>query len=399
MPQTAKSPGAEFTFLMAAVTGLAAMSIDTMLPALGVIASELNATDPNDRQLIIGVFFFGFAVAMLPSGALSDTYGRKPVLFGGLALYLAGTLLCLAAQDFLLMLAGRFLQGLGAAGPRIAALAMVRDSAEGDAMARINSYIMTIFIMVPVIAPALGQLAMDTGGWRSIFWGFLIAAAMVAAWTGLRQRETLVIHGRPALSFANIGRGMGEFLTNRHSMGYTLAAGCVFGALIGYLVTSQQIFAELYELGPRFPLVFALIAATLGLAAFTNGRLVMQFGMLRLSRLAVWAGGGLSAVFLAYTFWTGGHPPLPLLLAYLMGLFFCNGMLFGNLTALALKPMGHIAGIASALNGTLSTLIAMAAGAITGRLFDGTVLPVITGFTLMFAAAIAVMVWTESRPV
>ncbi len=388
---------AEFIVLVALLTALVAMSIDSMLPALGLIATDLGAYHANDRQLILSMFFAGLTLGTLIFGPASDTTGRKPAIFAGLLLFALGSLLCIFAVSFPMMLAGRALQGFGAAGPRVVSLAMVRDGSSGPAMARIMSFVMSVFMLVPILAPSIGQGILLVAHWRMIFVGLLLMALVATLWIAYRQRETLPKERRSALSISAIGSAARTFLTHPVAMAYTLAVGCIFGAFICYLGTSQQIFQEQYGQGKLFSVWFGLFAVAIAIAMIVNGRLVMRFGMRKLSQWALRGSIGLSVVFLVFSLIMAGHPPLWMLGLYLFLNFFCCGMLFGNYNAIAMEPMGRIAGMAAAISGSLSTLVALVAGTWIGQLYNGTVIPLAGGFTALTIAAFFLTEWAERR--
>jgi MFS transporter, DHA1 family, multidrug resistance protein len=375
------APRVEFIALVALTTSLVAMSIDTMLPALGTIASELGAAHPNDRQLILSVFFGGMSIGQLVYGPASDSTGRKPALYVGIGLFMIGGMICALTESFTWLLIGRGLSGFGAAGPRIVSVALVRDAHAGRSMARVMSFVSTVFILVPVLAPSVGQAVLAVTSWRAIFSGLVVVAALNVLWVALRQPETLPPEMRVHFSLRNIGRGCAQTFRNRISLGYMLASGVVFGGFIGYLSMSQQVFQEQYGLGTLFPVFFGLLASAIGLASFVNGKLVMRLGMRRLSRLALSINCVLCISALSGSLAFAGHPPLVLFVGYMLVCFFCNGLLFGNFSARAMEPMGHIAGVAAAVNGSVAGLVGLAFGTIFGRAYDGTVLPVVAGFT------------------
>jgi DHA1 family bicyclomycin/chloramphenicol resistance-like MFS transporter len=387
--------GAEFIALVALSMSLVAMSIDTMLPALGNIAADLGTRDPNDRQLVLTVFFAGLTVGLLIYGPISDSVGRKPTMYVGVALFIIGGLVCAFTSDFTLMIAGRILQGFGAASPRIVAIAMVRDVHGGRSMARIMSFVMAIFILVPILAPSIGQAILFVAPWRAIFLALVAIGLIFLAWFALRQPETHPPEARSKFSAATILSAARETFTNRITLGYMLATGLIFGAFISYLGTSQQIFQEQYGLGSLFPVFFGILAAGIGAASIVNARLVMRLGMRLLSKWALRSCCVLSFGFLAVAWLLGGHPPLLPFMAYMLLCFFCNGLLFSNYNALAMEPMGHIAGVAAAVTGAVSTLVALVAGTLIGRAYDGTVIPVIAGFALLGLAALIVTEWAE----
>jgi MFS transporter, DHA1 family, multidrug resistance protein len=339
IPTPPAAPSREFVALVALTTSLVAMSIDTMLPALGTMAAELGAPSPNDRQLVLSAFFGGLMVGQLLFGPASDSLGRKPALFFGMGLFIAANLLCALTQSFTLLLAGRALAGFGAAGPRVVSTALVRDAYAGRGMARVMSFVSTVFILVPVLAPSIGQGVLSVGSWRLIFAGLVLIALVNLVWLALRQPETLPLSRRVPFSLSGIARGTIETFRTPVTLGYMVSTGIVFGAFINYLATAQQVFQEQYGAGKLFPVYFGLLASGIGVASFVNGRLVMRFGMQRLSRLALLASSALSiAAFVAAWAWHG-HPPLFALMAYLIPCFFFNGILFGNFNARAMEPI------------------------------------------------------------
>ncbi len=388
-------PIGEFVARTALMISLVALSIDAMLPALQEIGGDLGAQRRNDAQLVISALFLGLAVGTMVYGPVSDSTGRRPPIYAGFALFILGCLLSMVATSFPVMLAGRFLQGLGAAGPRIVAIAVVRDQYAGRAMARIMSMVMAVFILVPALAPAVGQAILLVAHWRAIF-GVLLGLALVAlVWFAFRQPETLTAGHRAPFSLLRIGRAIYETCTHRTAFGYTIAAGLIFGAFIGFLNSSQQIFQEQYGLGKLFPLYFAVLALSIGSASWVNSRLVMRLGMRRLSGLALTGLSGLSLTFFVIAWAAAGDPPLWALMAYLVAAFFCVGILFGNFNALAMDPLGHIAGVAASVIGSLTSFISLALGTAVGQAYDGTVLPLVGGFAALGLASIAVMRWAE----
>ena len=385
----------EFIALMAVMTSIIAFSIDAMLPALPQIAADLGVADVNDRQLVVIVLFIGLAMAQIVYGPVSDTLGRKPAAYIGFTIFILGSLLCVFAWSFEIMLAGRFLQGVGAAGPRIVSLALVRDLYSGRAMARIMSMVMGIFIIVPVIAPSVGQGLLLIGDWRLIFVALLVEGVIGVAWFAWRQPETLPADRRTPFSLRRIFSAFGEACGNPVTLGYTVAAGLVFGAFVGYLASTQQVLGELYGLGAQFPLYFGANALAFGAASMLNARLVMKLGMRRLAGAGLAATSALSLAFFIVTLLLEGHPPLWSLMGYLLATFFCVGVLFGNFNALAMEPMGHIAGVAAAVVGSLATIISSVLGFMLGQAYDGTVKPMIAGFAVLTILAGLAMILAE----
>jgi DHA1 family bicyclomycin/chloramphenicol resistance-like MFS transporter len=380
----------EFIALMAFVTSLVALSTDAMLPALAQMGQDLRVADANDPQLIVTTLFLGLALAQIVYGPLSDSLGRKRVLIAGLAIFCGGCLISLLARSFPVMLAGRLLQGIGTAGPEIVAIAMIRDVYAGARMARIMSLITSVFILVPVVAPSLGQVVLVAAGWRAIFLVLLSGACLVGLWIALRQPETLAPENRIRFALRPILNGIGETLRHPVARSYMIANGLVSGAFIGYLASAQQILELQYGLGPRFPLYFALLALSIGAASLVNARLVVALGMRRLTLAALTSIVAISALFAIYALACRGTPPFGLFLPYMLVVFFFFGILFGNFSALAMEPMGHIAGIAAAVTGSFTTLLSMAMGTVIARAYDGTVLPLVGGFGLLGLASLAV---------
>ena len=381
-------PLAEFVTLMALMISLVALSTDAMIPALPEIGSDLGVVKANNNQLILSAFFLGLTLGQMLFGPLSDSVGRKPAIYAGLALFILGCLLSIVATDFPTMLAGRVLQGIGAAGPRTVCVALIRDQYEGRAMARIMSFVMAVFILVPVAAPALGQGILLVAHWRLIFVMFLALSAIAFIWFAGRQPETLPADRRYKFSLIRIGRAIVEVCANRAAFSYAVAAGFIFAVMIGYLVSAQQIFQDVYGVGTMFPVFFAILALVIGAASISNARLVMRFGMRLLSGRALGTIIVLSAAFFAVAVVMSGKPPLWAFMIYGLVMFFCLGLLFGNLTAMAMEPLGHIAGVGAAVVNTLTGLISLLLGSAIGLAFDGTVLPLVGGFGVLGALAL-----------
>jgi DHA1 family bicyclomycin/chloramphenicol resistance-like MFS transporter len=336
-------------------------------------------------------------VGTLIYGPWSDSLGRKPAIAVGLGFYALGSLVCLFSRSFDMMLVGRFIQGFGASSPRIVSIAMVRDGQGGAAMARVMSFVMMVFMLVPMLAPSIGQLVLAVASWRVIFLGLLVMGLVAGLWLWMRQEETLPRERRAPLSAGALISAAGEVLCHPVAMGYTLAAGAIFGSFIVYLGTSQQIFAEQYGQGAYFGMWFALFAGGMAIAMMVNARLVMRFGMRRISKLSLRSFLVLSSSFLVASLAMGGHPPLWMLAVFLFVTFFCNGLLFGNFNAIAMEPMGRIAGMAAAISGALSSLIAILTGGFIGQLYDGTVIPLLAGFVGLGFISFLLSEWAERR--
>ncbi|QDT99460.1 multidrug effflux MFS transporter [Gimesia aquarii] len=382
--------------MMALMQSLVALSIDAMLPALTEIGQDLGAKKVNDSQLIVTILFLGLAFGQGIYGPLSDTTGRKPAIYLGFSLFLTGCLCSLFSTDLIVMLSGRFLQGLGLAAPRCVIVAIVRDQYEGPAMARVLSFVMTIFIFVPAIAPALGQGILFVAHWRAIFAALLSCGILTLIWFASRLPETLTVDRRIPFTFTRIKQGILEVCSHRVSLGYTISLGLISSAFLGYLSSAQLIFQKQYQLGTMFPLYFAILALCIGSASFLNGRLVMRFGMQNLSRWSKRFSTTISLIFFLYVISMAGHPPLWSLMLYMMIILFCFGIMYGNLNAMAMEPLGHIAGMGAAVTGAISTLISVPCGILIGHSYNGTVIPVISGFAISGVLIVCVMHWVES---
>jgi len=382
---------------MAMMMSLTAFSIDAMLPALPQIGSDLNVQNANSRQLVISTIFLGLALGQLFFGPLSDKTGRKPAIYAGYALFLAGAILSILATSFPVMLLGRLLQGIGLSAPRAVTLALVRDRFEGRAMAQVMSFIITTIILIPMIAPSLGQAILLFSGWRAIFGSFMLMAIITLAWFALRMPETLSPENRAPFSLQRIFTATLEILKTRAALGYTVSAGLISGAFLGYLNSSQQIFQEQYALGELFPIFFGVVAFSVGVASLLNTRLVIRFGMRFLVSWSLRIIFGLSLIALLIALLSAGQPPLWFFMIYLMLVFFCVGILFGNQNTLAMEPLGHMAGIGAAVVGSLSTLISMLLGTMIGQNYNGTIFPLVAGMAILTGLSIFVVRWTESN--
>ncbi len=387
----------EFIVLVAFLNACAAISIDAMLPALGQMARELGADHPNSRQFIITTFFAGLMMGTLVYGPWSDSLGRKPAILIGLVFYSAGSLVCLLSESFGMMLAGRFLQGFGAAAPRYISVAMVRDRHSGAAMARVMSFVILVFLLVPMLAPGIGQLVLLSASWRAIFGGFLICGVVSGIWLWFRQEETLLPEHRRPFSFAALANAAGQVLRHPVAMGYTVASGLNYGIFIIYLNTSQQIFAEEYSQGAYFPFWFAFFASGFALAMVVNARLVNLCGMRRLSSLALRMLVIISIFFLGACLLLRGHPPLWALAIFLFAGCFFSGLLLANFNAIIMEPLQGVAGMGAAISGTLSSAIAILCGGCIGLLYRGTVIPLVAGFAGLSTTALAVILLTSRR--
>jgi DHA1 family bicyclomycin/chloramphenicol resistance-like MFS transporter len=394
-PQTAQFPLSAFEFvaLMALLMALTALTVDVMLPALPQIGRSLGVANGNDRQLVVSIYLGGFALGQLIFGPASDRFGRKPPLLVGLALYTCGTLLAVASSSFPGLLAARVLQGMGAASPRVIALAIVRDRFEGREMSRVMSFITMVFIVVPMLAPGVGEGILLFSGWRSIFALLLMVALGSAVWVTLRLPETRHAEDRLPLSASALWRAIKLVTVTRQTIGYVIAMGFIFGLLISYVMSSEQIFVEVYGLGARFPIAFGSISAFMIAASVLNASAVRKLGMRGISHRALFLALAACAIMALAGF--PEKPPLLLFGAFMAVVFFSFGVMMPNFNALAMEPMAHIAGTASSVAGFYSTAAGAILGTLIGRSFEGGVRPLCVGITLLFLATLLVVLVTE----
>ncbi|MBF9033613.1 Bcr/CflA family efflux MFS transporter [Rhodobacterales bacterium HKCCE2091] len=378
----------EFIALMAMMVATIAFSVDAMLPALPEIADELTPEAPTLAQFILTSFILGMGVGTLIVGPASDTLGRKPVILAGAALYVAGAIMAYFAPTLELVIVARVLQGLGASGPRVVSLAMIRDLYSGRQMASIVSFVMLIFTLFPAVAPLMGTAIIAGLGWRGIFLAFLLFSVVSVAWLMIRQPETLPPAARRKLSASDLMAGFGEAI--RHPQMYLsiIVQGLIFGALFGTISSIQQVFDMTYGRAEGFPVYFFAIAVCAMWAAPTNAKLVLKLGMRPIIRAALAAQVGFASLMLAILL-TGilGDAEFWAYFAWSVTCFAMLGFTIGNLNALALEPLGHIAGMASALMGAVATVAGAVIGGTIGQLYDGTVVPLAASVLVLCAAA------------
>lgn len=372
-------PLPEFIAMLAFLFATIAFSIDAMLPALPEIAAELTPQNVNRAQLILTAFVAGMGLGTLFAGPISDAIGRKTAITLGFAIYIGATIAALMAQSLEMLLLARFVQGLGASGPRIVGLALVRDLYQGREMARITSFVMMVFILIPAVAPALGAGFIWMAGWHGVFLAFLIFALIGAGWLNLRQAETLPPERRRPLRAGTLAAAAREVLSDRQVMFCTLILTLGFGQMFGLLSSAQQLFGEAYGKGASFPAWFALMALLSGSGTILNAVFVVRFGMRRIAKWAYAMQTCVSAAMLVLLMGDLLPEPLkfPAFFLWAVSVFFMAGVTFGNLNALALQRMGHIAGMTASIVSAISTLAAVLIAAPVGLLYDGTALPVV----------------------
>ncbi|WP_445382155.1 multidrug effflux MFS transporter [Robiginitalea sp. IMCC43444] len=369
----------EFIVLMAALMSMVALALDALLPALDIIGLAIGNRDPANNQLLITLFFLGLGTGPLIFGPLSDSAGRKPIVYIGIFIFLFSSLLCIFSESLEVMVTGRILQGMSLSAPRTISIAMIRDRFSGDYMARIMSFVTVVFILIPIVAPAFGKLVLDAFGWEAIFVVQAGIGILIGIWFWRRQPETLQQRNRTPFRSSRIWNGFKEVLSFRRTLLFTLIWGFITGSFLVYLSTSQQIFEVQYGLADLFPYLFALLAITIGGATFLNGSLVVRFGMRKLIGVSLVC---FTLISLAYIllFNNGNNPSIAVLMSFLCLQFFAVGFLFGNLRAMAMEPLGHIAGIGAAITGFLATLMSVPLSTWIGSYVIESTLPLFVGF-------------------
>ncbi len=386
-----KQSQTEFIILMASLMSIVALSIDAILPALEAIGVSIGTTDSTDNQKLITMIFLGLGFGQLIFGPLSDSIGRKPIIYMGFTLFVLASFLCVMAQSLEMMIVGRILQGIGLSAPRTISIAMVRDSFSGDYMAKIMSFIVAIFILVPVVAPALGKLLLDSFGWKSIFNGQLIFGAIIMIWLWKRQPETLHPENKIKLSKELFINGLKEFMKFKTSIAFTLISGLITGSFMVYLSASQDIFQNQYGMVEEFPYIFAALAISVGFATFLNGTFVLKYGMYKLVRAFLLLFTAIPLVYLLF-FYGKPNPNVYILVSFFGMQFFAIGFLFGNLRSLAMQPVGHIAGVGAAINGFVSTIMAVPIATYIGSFIKTTASPLFIGFLICGCASLLVLI-------
>ena len=396
--QTQKVTKFEFIALMAFLMSVVALAIDALLPALDIIGNSLHTQENSDHQLLITMIFIGLGVGPLFFGPLSDSLGRKPMVFVGFGIFILASIICVYAKSLEIMVLGRILQGFGLSAPRTISVAIIRDLYAGDYMAKIMSFVIVIFLLVPIIAPAIGKLILDSFNWEAIFIFQIIFCLLIAFWFWKRQEETLNPKNRIDFKIDLFKKGFLELMRFKKTIAYTLISGLITGSFMVYLSTSQQIFQEQYGLKEAFPFIFAGLATASGGAILLNGLFVVKYGMKKIINVSL-IGFFLISVCYAFLFYNSVNPPIIIILSFFSLQFFCLGFLFGNLRAIAMEPVGHIAGIGAAITGFISTLMAVPISIVIGKFVRLTVLPIFIGFSICsFISILILIVLTIKAP-
>lgn len=386
----------EFIALIAALMALNALAVDVMLPALPYMGEALGIVSENERQYVVSSYMLGMGIAVLAFGPLSDRYGRRAPLLAGIAIYIMAAIAAIWAPTFGALLALRFVQGMGAASVRVIATSVVRDRYSGREMAEVMSLTFMVFMAIPIVAPSIGQVLLLTGPWQTIFLFMGALAAAFWAWTYFRMPETLPVDKRRPMSVSGIANSFKLVFTNRAAFAYGLAGMFLFGALFGFISSSQQIYVDIYGLGVYFPVAFAAMAGLMAVSSFTNSRIVRRFGMRRLSHGAIICFAVVSGIWLVLAL--SGFMPLWLFFSLFAIIMFSFGWASSNLNSLSMEPLGNVAGTASSVFGFVQTVGGALIGSYIGQHFNGTTVPAAAGyFSMGVLALVCVLVAEKGR--
>jgi MFS transporter, DHA1 family, multidrug resistance protein len=399
MPPIKRLSQGEFIALIASLFAIIALSIDAMLPALPQIAADLSPSAPNNAQLVITSFVFGMGLGTLFTGPLSDSFGRKPIIVGGSILYICATIAAYFASSLEMLLLARVLMGLGAAGPRTASTALVRDLFEGRAMAQVMSFVMMVFMLVPAAAPLMGQAVMQIAHWQAIFLVYIAFSIVTTLWLVLRQVETLPREARRRMTAAALMASGKELFSHRIVTISIIMQALTQGALFATLSSMQGIFEQRFDRAASFPLWFALIALCAAVGNIVNAKTVVRYGMRRLIFLGyvglVLLTGLLVALKLAGLMPEGLAFGVHVL--WTIAIFAAMGLQMGNLNALAMEPVGHIAGFAASVISAISTVVSVLIAIPVGLAFDGSEIPLMLGVLAFNAVALLVFRLDKGR--
>jgi drug resistance transporter, Bcr/CflA subfamily len=383
----------EFVMLCACLMAMNALSIDPMLPALPDIGRDLGIPQPNDRQLIISVYFMGLGVGSLLFGVLSDRYGRKRVLGSAMVLFILSSIACAGSHSFAALLTGRACAGFFAGASRVITVGIIRDRFRGDAMARVMSLIFAVFMLIPVMAPTFGQAILWIAPWRWIFWVLSILATLILCWMMVRLPETLRPENRIKMSAGAIFRTVGTIVRTRSSIGYMLASGVVMGGLIGFILSIQQIFFDIFNAQAIFPFAFAAIAGSMGIGSLVNSRLVSRFGARRLSQTALLSLIAVNIVHLMVIL--SGHETIVTFMILQASTMLTVAFTASNFSAISMEPFARGAGVASSFQAFLTTALSSTLGSLVGRAFNGTTLPLTLGLAVFGFLSFLIVIWAE----
>jgi len=383
----------EFIITVALLMALVSMTINMLLPAFQSITTDLQLTNQNQIHLGISLLYLGLGTSQFIYGAISDSVGRKPTIYIGLLLFILGCIISCQSQSLNTLIVGQIIQGFGLGAPRVMSVAIVRDKFEGSEMAKVMSFIMVIYILTPVISPLAGKSIITIFNWRTLFLAFIIISTLLFLLFKFRMPETLLKAKRQSFTLKHIKKASFEVLTNKVALSYTIILGLYSGVFIAYLNLSQAVFEFQYDLKEQYPYYFALLAISIGLASFYNGKMVIQFGMKKLVFAAI-----IISIITVIPFIISSYLvsiPLWVFIAFMFIELFSYGLLIGNLNALAMQPLGYIAGLAASIIGAVSTLISVPLSIVIGSFYDNNTLPIAIGFLLVGVTSIFTLLNTN----
>jgi DHA1 family bicyclomycin/chloramphenicol resistance-like MFS transporter len=388
----------ELILLLAFMTSLGALTIDLQLPAMPLILQSFGLAAANQQQWMITAYMFGFAGAQIFYGPISDSFGRKPVLLFGLVVYVLASVACLLADSYWLFLISRGLQGVGAAAARIMVNAITRDFFKGNEMAKVTSLVMLIFIMVPVFAPALGSVILLLGDWHLILWVYMGFGVLVMLWSMLRLPESLAIENKKPLRLGRIKTAFVQVVSEPLSMSFAVISGVIFAGFMAYLNAAEQIYSQIYDAKKHFPYLFGGIALFFGLAAFINAKIVMRFGAMQVTFYGMMVLLLANLVSLMLVMLYAGIPPLWLFVVMMASINVCIGLAYGNLMAIAMLPLGNVAGMGASVIGTISAILAAGIGIFISQQLKDTLMPIMLGFTITSMLAFLLVNYFRHHP-
>ncbi len=388
----------ELILLLALMTSLGALTIDLQLPAMPLILQSFGLTDANQQQWMITAYMFGFAGAQIFYGPISDSVGRKPVLIFGLIVYVLASIACLLADSYWLFLAARGLQGVGAASARIMVNAITRDFFQGNEMAKVTSLVMLIFIMVPVFAPALGSGILLLGDWHLILWAYMFFGIVVMFWSLFRLPESLAIENKKSLRLSQIKIAFVQVVSEPLSMSFAVISGVIFAGFMAYLNAAEQIYSQIYAAKQQFPYLFGGIALFFGLAAFINSKIVMRYGAMQVTfyGMLVLLLANLISLLVVVSY--AGIPPLWMFVVMMASINVCIGLAYGNLMAIAMLPLGHVAGMGASVIGMISAILAAGLGIFISQQLKYTLMPIMLGFFITSLIAFVLVYYFRHHP-
>jgi DHA1 family bicyclomycin/chloramphenicol resistance-like MFS transporter len=389
MQKQQTKPNFEFIALMASLMSIVALTIDALLPALSNIGLSIHSHDSADNKMLVTMIFLGLGVGQLFFGPLSDSYGRKPIVYTGFIVFIIASIICVVAPSLEVMIFGRILQGVGLSASRTISISIIRDTYEGNYMAKIMSFVTAFFILVPVIAPAIGKVILDAFGWRAIFYWQVAFVIILFFWFWKRQPETLHPEYKVPFKKDVFISGFKELIKHKETLACTMVSGFVTGSFLVYLSSAQNIFEEQYGLKEEFPYLFAMLAVSIGVSTFLNGTLVLRYGMRKLAFIALLNFTGISLLYVL-CFWGKENPRVEVLMLFLSLVFFSIGFIFGNMRSIAMEPIGHIAGIGAAMTGFISTIISIPIATFIGSYVIDSVLPLFFGLGICGALGLTI---------